>query len=481
MPYSPVPVSGTPVVGYGMSAPDGVYGKEYSHDFDFSTIGPVADPQQVIAWDGTGGTADAGDYSGKRPTWEVDQEVDAIANSRDALFDHTLRDAAHLVFSHDDVIAAYGVGGGGAGFPSLVPVPSAGPVFLSNGNMIGGAGELSVEESGAYGGASSQFLWASTPEINAMPEPIDVDGVELWGPEPGESNEPDDPVRGDADKYSLDVDFPSGVSVWNESGTPYVGWSSIVGAVETMLGPIPGSAFSLRDEHQGRQAINLDALMVSDTLENSDFFNQDIGEPSEELLDQNGDGILKVGLQGEERGDTLIFSIRQIVDPMDPDGYYATGSELFVLDSLGTVDFLKHGGHVWDHAFALSEFAVSGFEDQRFEFGVLDINAIEAIGEGVEEPSVGLPGDFNGDGKVDAGDYTVWRDNLGTADPLAGNGDETGGSFGLVDIDDYLLWKTNYGAMAMPSPLMTTTSVPEPSAAVLLLATIGGLVGRRRK
>ena len=231
-----------------------------------------------------------------------------------------------------------------------------------------------------------------------MPLPADVDGTEVWGPEPREINEPDAPVIGDVDKYSLDVDFPSGVSVWDGSGTPYVSWPTIVSTVESLLGPMPSSAFSLRDETQGRQAINLDALMVSDTIERKDFFNEDFGgefggDVGEELLDQNGAPIEPFGLEGEMRGDTLIFSIRQIVDPDDPDGYYATGSELFVLDSLLGEGFLVHGGHVWDHDYTLMELAFVGTEEGENDFfGVIDINAIEAIGEEFDTPPVGPAG-----------------------------------------------------------------------------------------
>lgn len=54
-----------------------------------------------------------------------------------------------------------------------------------------------------------------------------------------------------------------------------------------------------------------------------------------------------------------------------------------------------------------------------------------------------LPGDFSGDGIVDAADYTVWRDNLGRAgeEILLGAGDRSG----RVDQGDYDLWKQNYG------------------------------------
>ncbi|TWT32367.1 hypothetical protein KOR34_41300 [Posidoniimonas corsicana] len=485
VPYTPVPVSGLPVVGPGMSAPDGVYGKEHSHDFDFSTVGPTADPQQVIAWDGIGGTADGVDFSFTRPDWKEDQQVDAIANHRDALFDETLRDESHLIFSHDDLIAAHMPGGG----MGLVPVPSGGPVILSNGNKIGGAGEVSVEMSGMFGPPSMQGLWASLPEVNAMPLPHDVDGLEVWGPEPRKIEEPDAPVIGDSDRYSLDVDFPSGVSVWNASGSAYLSHPEIVMAVESLLGPIPPSAFSLRDEQQGRNAINLDALMVSDILGHPERFDRepsDLGDPTthgEELVDQNGGPIEPFGLDGEMRGDSIIFSIRQIIDPADPDGYYSTGSELFVLDTFKGASFLHHGGHVWDHGFALSELMLAGGpdgEDPPFR-GVIDINAIEAIGEDVISPPIGLPGDFNADGKVDAADYTVWRDNLGTPFPLAGNGDETGSSAGTVDALDYALWRSNYGSMTSPAPTASAAAAPEPAAAALTLLGLAGALARRRR
>ncbi|MEQ8847936.1 hypothetical protein [Botrimarina sp.] len=471
IPYSPVPVHGPPVVGPGVIAPDYVYGKEYSHDRDFSTIGPTPDPQQVIAWDGGGGTADAMDYSGTRPAWEPDQQVDAIANTRDAMFDLLLRDAAHLTFSHDDLISGYGPMFGGG--PGLLTVPSVGPVFLSGGAKIGGAGEISVEHGGAWGAPAPMDLWASAGEVNGMPTPVDVDGTELWGREPRPSEEPDAPVFGDADKYSLDTDFPSGVSVWNASGDPYVSHATIVDAVTTLLGPIPASAFSLRDESQGRQAINLDALLVSDTIEEGGFWHEDVGQRNgAPLRDQNGQPFDPVGPNGDERGDTLVFSIRQILDPADADGYYSTGSELFVLDSLGGVGFLKHGGHLWDHGFTLSELAYLGSEEQPFEGrAVIDINALEIIGEDQATPC--RPGDFNCDGAVDAADYTVWRDSLGSTGfglPADGDGD------GDIDADDYGVWKSNYGAGG-GAP---ASAVPEGSTAALALGALAAAAMRRR-
>lgn len=52
---------------------------------------------------------------------------------------------------------------------------------------------------------------------------------------------------------------------------------------------------------------------------------------------------------------------------------------------------------------------------------------------------VGLDADGNGDGVIDAADYTVWRDNL----PFVQAGDYD--SDGDVDLDDYTVWSSSYG------------------------------------
>ena len=208
-------------------------------------------------------------------------------------------------------------------------------------------------------------MWAKQGEVNGMPLPRDVDAVEVWGPEPA--------FVADADKYSRDLDFTTGTSVWHDdgaSGSGYISHASVVAAVTSLLGPVPGGAvLPYPDFIDGTDAINLDALMVRDFLEGDEEFNRS----------PNGDV-----------GDQIIFSIRQIVDPNDPTGYYATGSELFLMDAskgaAGTV-FLDHGGHLWDKAYAVAELSLAGdlIDNGR---AVIDINAIEAVGaKVVPEPT----------------------------------------------------------------------------------------------
>lgn len=70
------------------------------------------------------------------------------------------------------------------------------------------------------------------------------------------------------------------------------------------------------------------------------------------------------------------------------------------------------------------------------------------------------PLDFNGDGKVDAADYTVWRDTFGSITDL--RADANGDSF--VNRLDYDLWSGAYGFMQTGA-----SAVPEPTTAPLLM------------
>ncbi len=83
---------------------------------------------------------------------------------------------------------------------------------------------------------------------------------------------------------------------------------------------------------------------------------------------------------------------------------------------------------------------------------------------------VTVSGDYNGDGMVDAADYTVWRDTLGqtvSAGVAAdGNGD------GVITNDDLAVWQANYGMSVSSS--FGVVSVPEPTAAIT--TAIGSLL-----
>ena len=79
----------------------------------------------------------------------------------------------------------------------------------------------------------------------------------------------------------------------------------------------------------------------------------------------------------------------------------------------------------------------------------LDIGAHEAF----------APGDYNGNGTVDAADYTVWRDTIGSTSDLRadGNGDR------MIDEDDYNMWKSLFGT-TYDSGAGSGSAVPEPTS-----------------
>ncbi len=77
-------------------------------------------------------------------------------------------------------------------------------------------------------------------------------------------------------------------------------------------------------------------------------------------------------------------------------------------------------------------------------------------------------GDFNVDGKVDAADYVLWRNTLGSTTDLAADADGNG----EVGTEDYLIWKEAYGAAASGALVNGATSIPEPSTLVLMLSVL---------
>jgi T5SS/PEP-CTERM-associated repeat protein len=119
-------------------------------------------------------------------------------------------------------------------------------------------------------------------------------------------------------------------------------------------------------------------------------------------------------------------------------------------------DFLRF--RFWNHSFAdwapLTTATLGA--DYSLEYlttGDLAGYTLLTVGEAI---GPNLAGDFNGDGFVDAADYTIWRDGLGT----------------VYSQGDYDLWANNYGATANAR----AEAVPEPTAvaiALLSLAAVG--------
>jgi hypothetical protein len=315
-----------------VQAPKTVPGKEYStHTPGVYGTGDedhfhALDPEQVLNWDGVGGTYDGVDFSGSRfmsdPPDTLPREVDALANITDAFFHEVQTELSHLVFSVQD----------------------DGHIYYEK------------RTSGAGG------VWATPATIDAHHPPEDIDGLELWGPEPPLLTDPPyTPTPGDANRYSLEspaplgIPDPLGISVWDVSaGGPAVPlWlAGEIGAIVSMAAHLPAPI--------SPQQINLDGLMTH---------THSIPDPT------GGPGFITV--------DEILFSI----DPVGPPGGAPLfdGGEIFTATRHGGVGgpitaagFLFHGGHLWDTAFPVAT-----------TFGVAseNVDALESVIGGIPEPA----------------------------------------------------------------------------------------------
>lgn len=289
-PWTPA-TSASPDAGPVIPSPATVPGKDFSHHVDRDSTG-LADAEQNIAWDGTGGTRDSFDYKGSRaafPDVAGPRQVDALGFGGDALFDVVIGDGAALLFS----VGASVSSGPGDGFIYFEAGHGFGPPPVPSG------------------------VWAA-PLSDIDDEFVvgDVDGLEVWGSD----------IDDDTDHYSLvddpfvdlsgGVGAPKKVAVWaydalGHTSSPAILTTDLAAAIDMQFGGIgDGDFWSFLVE-----TMDVDAMMV--------------------------------------QGDRLIFSIAPITVP-GPGGPLADfdGGEIFVYDGPGTATyFLDHAGHLWDTAF----------------------------------------------------------------------------------------------------------------------------------
>lgn len=112
----------------------------------------------------------------------------------------------------------------------------------------------------------------------------------------------------------------------------------------------------------------------------------------------------------------------------------------------------------------------------RKKLTALDLAFLRDIGwETIDPVAAGSDGDYNGNGIVDAADYTVWLDSLGGS-VAAGSGAD-GNSNGIIDQADYQFWKNRFGDVTGTA---TGTLVPESSTIVLMFLGLAAFSARPR-
>jgi hypothetical protein len=177
---------------------------------------------------------------------------------------------------------------------------------------------------------------------------------------------------------------------------------------------------------------------------------------------RNGDGFGKK-FGGESGTDPDWF--RMDIVGLDDAGDELARVPFYLADYRGEEDSIVDAWQTLD----LTSLALPGIASLTFRFDssdrtgtYLNTPAYAALDNLVL--SLPLTGDYNGDGRVDAADYTVWRNTLNSTDNLAADGNNSG----QVDTDDYLVWKQAYASRSVV--LAAPASIPEPAWAMSLFA-----------
>jgi autotransporter-associated beta strand protein len=138
---------------------------------------------------------------------------------------------------------------------------------------------------------------------------------------------------------------------------------------------------------------------------------------------------------------------------------HVTVSATLSLDGALAVSLINGFSPVAGDAFDILDWGVLGGAFSTIELPTLSTgltwNTSQLYTTGVLSVATGLAGDYNHNGIVDAADYAVWRDGLGTTYTLA----------------DYDVWKANFGNHA-GSGNNASTAVPEPRTIMLFLIGI---------
>ncbi len=95
-----------------------------------------------------------------------------------------------------------------------------------------------------------------------------------------------------------------------------------------------------------------------------------------------------------------------------------------------------------------------------------------------ELPPPELPGDFDGNHRVDDADYQLWKSQFGSTGAPAADANQNG----VVDAADYTIWRNNLGASSLGAAA-AGLSVPEPSSlfALIVLGVLCSLLFSSRK
>lgn len=300
--YDPLTKTVVPAVGPEIPRPDQVPGKEYSSENDTSSLptGVTLDDQQNTMWNGKGGVDNTFDYNNNDATsHSPQQQVDELANVRDALFHAARTNNAAILFSTrvDD-------NGGGIDYGA----PSNG---CAQGDPIC---------SEAIDGTVR--TWATWPQVdknwnNPTTDPNgllkNLDALEVWAPDPPNAMPPGELTNqgngtaadgiDDANRFTLFDDSANNCAIFAGTGPG----ANCYATHDEIAALFPGVASSL---------IDIDGLMVFDEVGDTSSF---------------------------DIGDWLMFSLW----PIAGQAGFDVGDAVYVWQKGAQWTYLDHGDHLW--------------------------------------------------------------------------------------------------------------------------------------
>lgn len=197
-------------------------------------------------------------------------------------------------------------------------------------------------------------------------------------------------------------------------------------------------------------------------------------------------------LPSGDTGNSANYLIRQMTTTQDPAfPFTPVGAYTLTHSSYGTYD---QGGNVAEWNEAKISAGVRGRRGGAWSDTASDLSsamrgsqsaAFESDATGFRLATTATPaavaGDYNGNGVVDAADYVVWRDHLGTSFQLTN--EVAGMTPGTVTNEDYTAWRARFGNIsgAGVGSGVSAAPVPEPTAMVFaILAAVTAACVRDR-
>jgi hypothetical protein len=334
---------------------------------------------------------------------------------------------------------------------SLVINPRTGATSIHNdiSSMVSIDGYLLTSSQGVFNPAG----WSSLTDI----------GTPGWQEGPAAANR-----LGEANLFSsLAVNGGASLSL----GLPYLPFSPTqIGQLEPSLNfeyHLAGIGSRMGDvvfAPQNNVVLLVDPSNGSASLQNQSLFNVNI------------DGL-------------LITSPTDVLDPVGWNGLAESGVPGWTMGAaannrLGEGNlfgstFLAAGGAPVSIGSPINELMISDETDLVFEYHIAGGGSVSGGVVFVAAAAAPVQGDYNGNGQVDAADYTRWRDHLGQTFQLQNEG--SGVSPGTVTMADYDFWVSHFGqpGAGAGGGGLSAASVPEPASWVFA-ALVGVVMYVRR-